>query len=60
MSAPKNFWIFVIAGVIELIVGLGTSIYISMTQSWTLGIVLALGFFMSANMMFMIAYKKIR
>lgn len=59
MAAPKNFWIFVIAGVIELLVGLGMSVYVGTSFSWLYGGLLALGFFLSANVLFMIAIKKL-
>ena len=58
-SAPKHFWIFIIAAGIELLVGLGVSVWVGMSHSWLYAALLAVGFFISANVMFMIAYKKL-
>ena len=58
-NAPRNFWIFVFAGVLELIVGLGMAAFVGMTNSWTLGLLIACGFFVSANVMFVFAFKKL-
>lgn len=58
-SAPKHFWIFVLAGALELCLGLGFSIFVGMSHSWLYAMIIALGFFVTANILFMIAFKKI-
>lgn len=59
MSRPKNFTLFVFAGLLELVVGLGFSIFIGLTHSWLYGLLLAGGFFISANLMFLLAWRKL-
>ena len=59
MKAPKNFLKLIFFGVLDLFVGLAVSLYIGITQSWLLGFVLALGFFVSANVLFYAAYRKL-
>lgn len=54
----NNFWIFLVGGFIELTIGLGISLFIGLTQSKMIGLVLATGFFISANFMFFMAYKR--
>lgn len=60
MTKPvrNNFWIFLIGGFVELTVGLAVSLYIGLTQSQMIGLVLATGFFVSANFMFYMAYQR--
>ena len=59
MAAPKNFWMFLFAGLLELLLGLGFSVYVGLSHSWAYAALIALGFFVSANVMFMIAFKKL-
>lgn len=56
----RNFWLFVMVGVLDLLIGLGVSVYIGLSQGWLLGMILALGFFMSANLMFYFALQKLK
>lgn len=60
MTTPtrNNFWIFLVGGFLELTVGLGVSLFIGLTQSKMLGLVLATGFFLTANFMFYMAYQR--
>lgn len=59
MAAPKNFWLFIIIGVLDLVVGLGMSVVVGMSHSWALAMLLGVGFFLTANLMFMLAMKKL-
>ena len=59
MAAPKNFWLFIIIGVLDLVVGLAMSVIVGMTHSWPLAMVLGMGFLITANLMFMLAMKKL-
>lgn len=45
-------------GFLELTIGLGVSLFIGLTQSKLLGLVLATGFFLTANFMFYMAYQR--
>lgn len=56
---PRNFWLFIFVGLLDLILGLGLAIYTGISQSWLLGGIIALGFFCSANFLFYMAYKKL-
>lgn len=56
----RNFWLFVMVGVLDLLIGLGVSVYIGLSQGWLLAMILALGFFMSANLMFYFALQKLK
>ncbi|MBF2052431.1 MAG: hypothetical protein IGS03_03075 [Candidatus Sericytochromatia bacterium] len=56
----RNFWLFLMVGVLDLLIGLSVSVYIGLSQSWLLAMILALGFFMSANLMFYFALQKLK
>ncbi|HEY9843240.1 MAG: hypothetical protein ACAI44_10270 [Candidatus Sericytochromatia bacterium] len=59
MASPRNFRMFILAGALELLLGLGFSVFVGLTHSWVYAAIIAVGFFISANVMFMIAYKKL-
>lgn len=59
MKAPKNFWLLIFIGVLDLLCGLVLSIYVGLSQSLFLGAILAMGFFVSANTLFYFAYRKL-
>lgn len=56
----RNFWLFLAVGLLDLGVGLGVSIYVGLSHSWQIALVLAIGFFVSANLMFYFAFQKLK
>ncbi len=56
--ARNNFWLFLVGGFVELTIGLALSLFVGLTQSWIWGLVLATGFFITANFMFFMAYQR--
>lgn len=59
MRAPKNFWLFIAIGVIDLIAGLGLCVVVGTSHSWALALLMGAGFVFSANLMFYLALSKL-
>lgn len=58
-KAPRNFWIFLFAGIAELLVGMLMTVFVGLSHSWAFALLIGLGFFVSANLMFLFAYRKL-
>jgi len=60
MSPPRNFWLLIGIAVLDLIVGGALALFVGLNHSWFYAALLAAGFFASANILFVVAWQKIK
>lgn len=60
MSAPSNFWLLIGIALLDLLVGGALAIFIGFNHSWLYAGILGLGFFISANILFAVAWQKVK
>ncbi len=60
MSTPTNFWLLIGIAILDLIAGGAMAIFVGFNHSWLYAGLLGAGFFISANILFVTAWQKLK